>query len=188
VLAKEGTNNYFFPNRKEYNESRSLVYLKDPGGNMPPSGYSYGRFRNSSYEYFWMVQFTNDCVGETFYIGDQPHTETQTGTTDFQSGDFTSGTLSAATSGWCYVDLPSPWNDYTIYVKNQTLDEVIFYHWNKDIPAGNNVEYFWDAGGNPGIPLVPGNSTVIDIMVYIPYGVYEGYIKQGKLEVVVNDI
>jgi len=200
VLSKENVGEYYFPNRVEYNESRSLVYLKDPGGNMPPSGYSYGRFRNTSYEYFWMTpNDDSDCVGDTFYIGTSPHTETQTGKTDFTSAtNRCSKTLSASSeSGWCYVDLSDAdcggdagiFDQYTIYVKNQTFDQVIFYHWNKDTPdTTSNAAYFWDASGDPGIPLLPGNSTVADIRVWVPYGVYEGYVTQGTLTVVVNDV
>jgi len=178
---------YYFPNRLEYNESRSLVYLKDPSGNMPPdtSSYSYGRFRNSSYEYFWMVSRGTNCVGQTFYIGNTPHTETQTGTTDFTGTDVTSFNLAASSShpGWCYGNITAghPLEGYTVYVKNETYDQVFFVHWNKDFEEGS-TEYFFS--GN----LVPGNSTVACIQVWVPYGVYEGWVSQGTLTVLVNDL
>ena len=195
VLAKEGTSNYYFPNRLEFNESRSLVYLKDPDGNMPPSSsYTYGRFRNTSYEYFWMIAKGTTCSGTTFYLGNTPHTATQTGTTDFTGSDKISFSLNDADSGWCYADISGAGNPlngmYTVYVKNQTFDQVFFAHWNKDLHGGqgSNVKYFWDSSGDPGFPLVPGNSTAANIQVWVPYGVYEGYASQGTLTVIVNDV
>ena len=203
VLAREGTTAFYFPNRLEFNESRSIVYLRDPSGNLPPSSsYSYGRFRNTSYEYFWMVSRGSNCDGQTFYIGESPHTELQTGTTNFQgAGTSDDGVCvvelqaSSAKPGWCYSDLPDSQTDpdcskfnYAVYVKNETYDQVFFVHWNKDWGEGTNVEYFWsaDTGDYPGFPLVPGNSTVAQIRVFVPYGVYEGYVKQGVLTVLVT--
>jgi len=193
VLAREGSSNYYFPNRLEFNESRSLVYLKDPEGDMPPDDWHYGRFRNTSYEYFWMAQKGATCAASTFYIGDVPHTESQTGKTDFSSATGrTQVTLSDAEDGWCYGDIggSNPFSGvYTIYVKNDTFDQVYFAHWNKDLHggSGSNVAYFWDATSDPGIPLVPGNSTAANIRVWVPYGVYEGFSNQGTLTVIVND-
>jgi len=192
VLARESSNNFYFPNRLEFNESRTLVYLRDPSNNLPPDGthYSYGRFRNTSFEYFWMVDRSDvNCDGNTFYIGNVPHTESQTGTTNFVSGDFSTVTLTASTShpGWCYADITvggAGGEPYTIYVKNETYDQVFFVHWNKDWGEGSNAEYFWDMSGNPGYPLVPGNSTAALIRVFVPYGVHEGYVKQGILTVI----
>jgi len=196
VLAQEGTNNFYFPNRLEFNESRSIVYLRDPSGNLPVDGnsYSYGRFRNSSYEYFWMVSRGDNCVSQTFYIGEDPHTETQTGTTNFQGATTDDDgvcvvTLAAADDGWCYADLSGATDPdcakfgYTVYVKNETYDQVFFAHWNKDLLGGygSNQQYFFN--GN----LVPGDSVIGLIRVFVPYGVYEGYIKTGILTVIVSD-
>ena len=102
-------------------------------------------------------------------------------------------TLAASSaSGWCYADLAGSTDtdcnlfDYTIYVKNQTYDQVFFVHWNKDFlsttDTANNKVYFFQ--GN----LVPGNSTVAEIRVFVPYGVYEGYSKKGTLTVIVSDV
>ena len=188
ALRREGaTTDFYFPNRLEFNESRSIVYLRDPSGNLPPSSaYSYGRFRNTSYEYFWMVSRGANCDGQTFYIGEDPHTESATGTTNFQGATtaddgvcVVSLQASTARPGWCYSDLPDSSNDpdcakfnYAVYVKNETYDQVFFVHWNKDFSdTSNKIEYFYE--GN----LVPGDSSIAYIRVYVPYGVYEGYVK-----------
>ena len=198
ALRREGAStDFFFPNRVEYNESRSLVYLKDPEGDMPPNDWYYGRFRNTSYEYFWMVKpgdgtYCNSS-GTTFYIGNTPHTESQTGSTDFsQSAERTAVTL-AQSGEWSYGDIPAghALENYEVAVY-YTCDKVIFYKWNMDMPgatSSSNAEYFWsaDSGDWPGYPLVPGNSTVAEIRAYVPYGVYEGLVKQGTLTVLVND-
>ena len=66
----------------------------DPGGNRPPDAgtYHYGRFRNASSEWFWFVDKTgsgdtDECneTGTTFYIGDNAHTRTSTGSVDFSA-------------------------------------------------------------------------------------------------------
>jgi len=197
VLAREG-GNYYFSGRREWNESRSLVYLKDFAGSIPPaSNYYYGRFHNASYEYFWMTDASTYCntTGHTIRIGNTPHTESQTGSTNFQtgSGQYTEITLTNAggsDASWGYAAITSgPLSGYCIAVY-YTCDQVIFYKWNKDAPGGTsctNAEYFWDANSNPGFPLVPGNSTVANIRVFVPYGIYEGQLKKGFLTVFVND-
>ena len=174
---------YYFIDRVEFNESRSLVYLTDPDGNTPPSGYNYGRFRNGSYEYFWMVQ-PGDCAGKTFYIGNNPHTKTESGTINFQTGSKTTVTLTAGPTGWCYGDITSgPLAGYVIVVKNNTADVVRWYKYNKDAPAADsatNDVYFFEG------TLYPGNSTVADLQMLVPYGVVLGQ-KTGTLTVLVND-
>jgi len=197
VLAREGETDFWFAARKEWNESRSLVYLRDPSGNLPPSSnYYYGRFHNTSYEYFWMTAKTGYCntTGHTFLIGNTPHTETQTGTTDFSGTYITSVTLTNAggdDKDWGYAAITSgPLNGYCIAVY-YTCDQVLFYKWNKDAPGGescSNAQYFWSASGTPGYPLVPGNSTVAEIRVFVPYGIHEGKLKIGQLTVIVNDV
>ncbi len=194
ALRKEGaTGQYWFPNRLEFNETRSLVYLKDPSGNMPPSGYSYGRFRNNSFEYFWMLDSLTNCnaTGTQFYIGDKPHTENATGTTDFTQSDHQTISLTnvATATNWSWGYISSgPLTGYGVAVY-YTCDRVMFVHWNKDAPGADtdsNIPYFWDASGSDP-NLTPGNSTVAEIAVYVPYGVMEGTVEQGKLTVIVND-
>ena len=182
---------YKYPNRVEYPEVRSLVYLRDPGGNMPPQGYDYGRFRFADEEYFWMVSNSSSCEGQTFYIGVNPHTETQTGSVDFNnSAERVTVTLSSpAVDGWCYGNISghSELGGYGVAVQNGTSGanrKVALVWWNKDFISNGAIGYYLFEGQN----LVPGQSTAACIKVYIPYGVYEGTVKTGILTVLVNSV
>lgn len=83
-----------FISRKEYGldqpAGQDIIYLSTP------SQWDYGRFRNSSYEYFWTVDDTGTSTGgATFRIGVNHHNETQTGSTALDTacagGDETGG-------------------------------------------------------------------------------------------------
>ncbi|MGC9310103.1 MAG: hypothetical protein ACP5E4_00070 [Candidatus Aenigmatarchaeota archaeon] len=182
-----------YANLVEYPEVRSLVYIKDDAGNMPPQNRDYGRFRFADEEYFWMIINETDCQGKTFYIGNTPHTEADTGTVDFTGSDKTTVTLGAvAESGWCYGTVGAGHNltGYGVLVQNDTSGasrKVMLVWWNIDaLDSGSVGTYFWNSttDGN----LVPGNSTAACIKVYIPYGVYEGTIKEGTLTVLANSV
>jgi len=203
VLSNEtGPENYYFINRLEFNESKTLVYLTDPGGTMPPdsSTYYYGRIRNASKEWFWFVQPTgvpSECngTGVNFWIGGTPHTREATGSVDFSS---CGGTLDSPGSGcgtgtltkdddannWAYADISLGGQKYTIAVY-RTCEKVMVSHWNKDAPGadetGTNAAYFYEG------TLTPGNSVAARIKVFVPYGVAVGSVTQGTINVVVND-
>lgn len=202
----------FFPNRCEYNETRSLIYIRAPNGQMPPNlgQYMYGRFRNTSREYFWMVDFSggldpNACDGgDTFYLGDDAHTRTGSGSTQFDNcgGNLVTGPVNndpyecrlgvladdPEHTGWAYADvLIGTDENYTIAI-NQYCNRTFWTKWNLDGPggrAGMNVQAFWNASmhGN----FTPGNSTVANIKVYVPYGVAEGQVTQGYLTVLARE-
>lgn len=79
-----------FVNRKEYGlnqpAGQDIIYLETP------SGWDYGRFRDSSQEYFWTVDDTGASLdGSLFRIGVDPHNESQTGSSNLdtacQGGD-----------------------------------------------------------------------------------------------------
>jgi len=187
--ALDKYDDYKYPNRVEYPEVRSLVYVRDPNGNMPPENFDYGRFRFADEEFFWMVSNDTDCSGKTFYIGNVSHTETRTGTVDFSSStDIVQVNLNTAVEGWCYGNISghSELDGYGVLVQNGTSGanrKVMLVWWNKDaLSTGAVGHYFYE--GN----LVPGNSTAACIKVYIPYGVYEGTVKTGILTVVVNSV
>lgn len=84
-----GTDSNAFIERKEFG-------LDQPGGEdiiyvSSPSGWDYGRFRNTSQEYFWTVNDTGTSLnGEKFRIGIDHHNETQTGSTSL-NGECTGG-------------------------------------------------------------------------------------------------
>jgi len=168
---------------------------------MPPntSKYRYGRIRNTSYEYFWMFSYTGtwNCGNTPIRIGKLPHTESQTGSTNFQtgSGEYDEFNIQIVNANWGAVHINAgPLTGYCLAIPRPACDRVILYKWNKDMPGSEfhclNAEYFWsaDPGETPGLPLVPGNSTVANIRVWVPYGVYEGYAKTGTLTVYVNDV
>lgn len=197
-LARE-TGNYFAVDRLEFNETRSLVYLTDDDGNTPPNGtkYAYGRFRNATGDIFWMLdKSSGDCDGANFYVGDEAHTKTATGSVDFSgcdsglNNDPTTncrfGTLTAdAANNYCWADVNIDGSNYTIAVDNSTLGyKVRWSHWNQDLPGADtatNDETFYSG------TLYPGNSTVANITVYVTYGVAQGILGPGTLYVIGSD-
>ncbi|UCG95911.1 MAG: hypothetical protein JSV92_02620 [archaeon] len=197
---------YFAVDRLEFNESRRLIYLTDPDGNIPPNEtkYHYGRFRNTSYEYFWFTDSReatpDDCNGANFYVGDDPHTQAQSGTIDFSStcpnsltdapaGDCRSGTLTqAGSTDWCYANINIGGRNYTIAV-NMNGTQVRWSHWNIQFPGGSDFGYGDETFHNEifsEMNTFPGNSTVADLKIYLPYGVAKGVVSQGILTVFVR--
>ncbi|MBN2014252.1 MAG: hypothetical protein JW778_03640 [Candidatus Altiarchaeota archaeon] len=188
-------NGFFFINRVEYNETRQLVYLRDPAGNLPPNSgtYTYGRFRNATNEYFWMYDQTygNCNTSGTLWIGTEPHTRTQTGTTNFQSqaigGTFTTTQLTTYNcAGLSYavgnVNSSSPLAGYSVAMSPTC--QLFFSRWNRDCPfdySGTTAVFADDVVGFPTATLWPGDSFALAIKVYVPYGIYEGQSVPGKI-------
>lgn len=191
---------YFAVDRLEFNESRSLIYLTDPSGNIPPNQteFNYGRFRNTSFEYFWFVERNGeDCTGADLYVGDEPHKQSVTGTIDFSScsGALTNapgtncrtGTLTDGSGGWCYADVNIGGRNYTVIVHDGG-DQLRWSHWNAQLPGDGGVD-FRPAADNYNeffseTVIYPGNSTVADLKIYLPYGVAKGKLTQGTLTVI----
>ena len=190
VVIKRNTTNqdYFFPNRVEYNMSKVEIYLSLPSG-----WSSHGRFRNSSYEYFWAVVPSTNCSDGTFYIGKDPHTQTSTGSTNLAgtcdslvgtgSNDCRSGSLTS-TGDWGWADLyvgpDSGYQNYTVAV-SADCTKVMFYHWNMDAPgagSSTHAKYFSTS------TLYPGDWIVANVRVYVPYGVAAGSVQTGTLTVI----
>ena len=186
---------FYFPNRVEYNESL-LPYIN------PPSDWdAFGRFRNSSYEYFWFVaEGTNNCSDGTFYIGKNPHTQTETGTDDFSSCDPLTGTgtgkpcrngtfegqvnINGVVWGWAdvYIGPDTGYENYTVAV-NAYCNETWFYHWNMDAPGAteltnDHAEYFITQ------PLYPGAHVNVNVRIRVPFGVAYGFTPAGTLTVI----
>jgi len=203
---------YRFINRAEYNNTRSLVYVTDPEGNLPTdiSKYWYGRFRNASSEYFWMVNTTDgSCENNEFFIGDNPHTKVTTGSVDFSNcvagltggpsagvdacrwGTFTNNSIVGGgpvgtTYGYAEVNISG--EHYCVVISN--CSRLFFSRWNKDFPFNlcNSpyAEYSWDSAVDG--QLTPGDSFVMGIKVRVPYGIYEGASNQGYITAIVNDV
>jgi hypothetical protein len=191
VLSKNtSSDEFWFINRVEYNTTAELVYLKDPDGNMPPnaSKYIYGRYRNASNEYFWMIDANSNCnaSGTAIYIGNTSHSKTLTGTTDFTSGDKWTGSMSTY-ENYGYDDIDGgPLNGLCVAV-DSTCTRVFFSRWNADAPFHKctNVNYAWDSAVDG--QLVPGDSFAMKIQVYVPFGIYEGQSNAGKIFAIVNN-
>lgn len=77
-LAVETEGEYQFIERRDYalGDSQEIVFLDTE------DGWDVGRFRNTSQEYFWSF----DTTDEIFRIGLNPRTETDTGSTDLTDG------------------------------------------------------------------------------------------------------
>ncbi|MFB6075523.1 MAG: hypothetical protein ABEK17_00095 [Candidatus Aenigmatarchaeota archaeon] len=199
-IAREGSSDFYFVDRLEFNETRELVYLTGVEGNTPPGSNSvYGRFRNASKEYFWMVDITSGttCTDLTMRIGNTARTRDQTGTTDFSNGggDYTElGSLTDTGNGYCYADISTggtnPLDGYTVYVDETSLSaantpEVHLSKWNLDLEGtqdASNTESFYSG------TIYPGNSTVAQIQAHLPYGVAEGEVQQGDLTVLASTV
>lgn len=192
---------YYFADRKEFNETRELVYLTDPNGGTPPGDeWVYGRFRNTSNEYFWMFDEGDvDTDGDgcpTFYLGDIAHTQTETGTVNFEDGEDQTEISLIMEEGdgtnMCVGDIDNhPLDEHSVFVNADTVEddvpEVHLSRWNMDLPGADtdsveNVEYFWDETERDQY-LLPGNSTVAELNAYVPYGVSDGQVTSGVVTV-----
>ena len=193
VLRRNQTNEkWYHPNRVEYNESE-VIYLT------LPSGYqTHGRFRDGQREYFWALKYGDggNCTNGTFYIGKQPHNQTQDGTTDLTNcdpsltdvngaNDCRQGDLTEYNGMWGYADVlvgnnTQYWN-YSIAVKDDCT-QVIFYHWNLDAPTADYTNFDEALSTSE---LYPGGKTIVNVNVHIPYGVPLGQ-RTGTLTVLVQ--
>jgi len=200
LTANSTDSNLYFVNRVEYNESDVLVYLKDPEGDMPVTGWVPGRFRNSSNEYFWMVQnpatLGRGCNESTsIRIGTVPHTRTQTGTVDFQAGPTTNVGLTTGTAPtaneWAIGSVTAgAAPGYCVAVKYD-CSQVWFYHWNMDAPGATNAactqaKYLNTATSRSVGSLAPGAYFASNVTLRIPYGVAQGNIT-GVLTIMASD-
>lgn len=176
VSRDEDGTDYYFPDRREYRDGETdddrIIFLTGPDGNQPPE-VPYGRFRNSSYEYFWAVDDETDP--STLYVGDEPRTEEQSGTTDLSGTNVNEVSLSQE-GDWYYGELTV--NGMEICAAyNDDTQETRWYRWNMDAPGADecgNAENFLDED------IVPGASGYGRVRVNIPYGV--AYDSEGSHE------
>jgi len=190
AIAKHNTGQYYFVNRLDFNESQEIVYLYVPG----PS-WKYGRIRHASNEYFWAVNISanplQNCGNMPLRIGLRPHNISSTGSTNFADGlsgtEYQEFTVSIMNANWGYVDMNSgPFANYCAIIPRPACDKIYIYHWDMDAPGAGlycfSASYFWDNATNG--ELKPGESVIADIVVRVPYGVYQGYVKEGVLTVI----
>lgn len=203
-ISKEDADTYYAVDRLEFNETRSLIYLTDPDGTIPPnsSKFAYGRFRNTSMEYFWFYDYSAGTCG-ALSVGDVAHSQGETGSIDFSACDSgltgTPGTncrdgptTESSIAGWCYADVNIGGENYTVAVQNSTDGyRVRWFHWNVEAPGG--LDYgegssFHNDYFSSSLIIYPGNSTVADLVIYMPYGVADGKLAQGLLTVTARNL
>jgi len=182
IANETGEDGYLFVNRMEYNETLPSYVTPRTGSK------ANGRFRNSTYEYFWsLVPDPDDPTGNvtngTLYIGNSPHTSTQQGTVDLNGADVTAVSLTG--TGVNEIGGSHPLNNYCV-IATQSGDNVKLqlFKWNADLDDGtncNNFDYLYR-----GL-LVPSNTTYITIAAYVPLGVPSGNITAGTITLTATD-
>ena len=197
ALSNSTSNSFQFINRVEYNATTTIVYLRDPEGALPPdnSRFVYGRIHNASNEYFWMINksATGFCNGTaTLYIGNTSHHKTQTGTSDFETGDVESFPLTIHPDDvdWGYTDIDAgPFSGYCAAISSD-CSQIFLSRWNADRPfdACSNSVYAWNADLASTDPLTPGESFYMKIKAHVPYGIYEGASGTGHITAIVNTL
>lgn len=173
VLANTSTGSLYFPNRVEYRENDNM-YIDLGGVVASDADNMFGRFRNNSYEYFFLVEGTNgdNCTGGTFRYSTDPHTKDATG--DLDLSDNTPYVLQQATAGgfpdWSITNVTFGTELYCFSV-NYDCTKAIFHRWNADAPGAawglcsDVPSYYLNSS------LVPGNMSKAWIKASIPYGV-----------------
>lgn len=183
TISKENNDAYYFVNRLDFNESRSLVYISAPSTFTNPH---YGRFKNASSEYFWVVDASTNCneSGQEILIGNNAHNSSNTGTIDFSgaSGYTTVGLMNAVDSTeWGVGNVTGgALNGYCVAVYH-ACDRVIWYKWNMDAPGATNI--CTNVDFYAAYNITPRNSTVADVRIHVPYGIPKGTVSKGTLTV-----
>ena len=182
---------FYYVNSIFFNESK-------PPYVTAPSGWSEGwnsgyfiRIRTVDFsntgegeEYFaFTKKGTTNCTDGTVYIGKNPHTKTQTGTIDFQSGDFIQiSSLTTTNNGLgAYGKISGFGNkldDHYIYV-NASCDYIILYRWNRDLGGG---DYLFQG------TLKPGATLDWKVEARVPYGVAAGSIQEGMITFIASTL
>lgn len=203
VLQNQSGGDFYFIDRVEWNDSRGLVYVKDPEGSLPYdiAEYTVGRIKNATNEYMFMINYTDDCneTGAMLWIGHSPHTAGSSGYIDFQDDnrENVSLTRGGTNNEWGVGEIDDgPLSGYCVAVY-RTCGYLRLYKTNMEAPGAdaictNNAYYTIGETGdsNPRYntaPLTPGASIIMNVRVRIPYGVYEGTVSPGTLTVLVND-
>jgi len=206
IIKRNTSSNWYFVDRKEYNESE-LIYLSLPGGGgSGVAGMAHGRLRSADSEYFWVMNVSDGSCNDTrFWIGNDPHSQSQTGTVDFTAcGDPLTG---AGTAGDCRTGTFTPILGGTYGVLNLSLDSsasenytvitpgvcagnnvsVRFWHWNKDAPGAtggsNSFQEYFHVGA-----LTPGEHIIANVKIRVPYGTMAGTLPTGSLTVIAQAI
>ena len=195
VVISNGTSGYYFINRVEYIESDPMYVRTNEVINSTSyqQGNIFGRFRNSSYEYFWefdSASQTQNCTNGTFYISDVPKTKYDTGDADLTDNlGITISPVSHLTELYGVASVTINGSLTYCVIIPEDCSKVIFNRWNADLPGADssycssaiNSGYFVN-----GTVITPGDVAKAYIEVYVPYGVPYGVVKQGTVIVYVT--
>ena len=201
ILRRNNSNNWYFVDRKEYNESE-LIYLTLPTGSSTDPNLAHGRLRSAKHEYFWIMNITGGACNSTdFWIGNTPHNQTQTGTVDFTQAcgnptgavaqDCRKGTFTETIGDYGILNLSvgaSATENYTVITTGDCSGNnvsVRFNHWNMDAPGtvdGTYASYLYTTS------LVPGEHIIANVKIRVPYGTMAGTLPTGSLTVIAQAV
>ncbi|MEA1924671.1 MAG: hypothetical protein U9M95_02270 [Candidatus Altiarchaeota archaeon] len=206
IIKRNTSSDWYFVDRKEYNESE-LIYLSLPGGGgSGVQGMAHGRLRSANSEYFWVMNVSDGSCNDTrFWIGNDPHSQTTTGTVDFTScgdpltgagtpADCRTGTFTpvlGGSYGMLNLSLDSSANEnYTVVTQAACAGNnvsVRFWHWNKDAPgaigSSDSFQEYFHVGA-----LTPGEHIIANVKIRVPYGTMAGTLPTGSLTVIAQAI
>lgn len=217
-----GSDGYQYSSRLEFNESNELSYVQ--ADTLGDGNTRYGRYRAANESFFWVISDVdgssttngNNCDGNgasNLYVGFNAHSETQTGTVDFDGG--------SAGTDYHEIDIsPSSNSDYgrvnetefkayegdknyTAFTYCGTSAEsgsdsthVYFNKWEVEDPEGDGqnpattnsaLSYILNAASAENDnALQPGEHFTVKTRVSVPYGVATGSVEEGNLEVIVS--
>ncbi len=169
VIANTSSSSPYFINRVEYRENDSMyISIPNTASASAPED-MFGRFRNNSYEYFFIVEGTNgnNCTEGTLRYSTDPHTKDSTGDTNLADN---TGYVLQSVNDWSVTNVTFGSETYCFAV-HYDCSKAMFHKWNADAPGAgtglcSNVPSYFDSS-----PLVPGDLAKAWIKAYIPYGV-----------------
>jgi len=222
-ISSDASEGYQFASRLDFNVSNDLSYVdEDVDDDSSTTDERYGRIRMANESFFYVIDNAEDdtsnagngCGGDgtsTFTLGDNPQSDTQTGSVDFTaSGDQTQYTVtSSGSSNYGVVEQATFQTfegnkDYTVYTwcgkSNQGTGDntthTLTNQWEVYDPEGDGDEIDTSVGSreiervinasSSGSELRPGEYFTTRTRVSVPNGVAEGSVGTGDLEVVVK--
>lgn len=175
VLLDNGSGTFYYVKSVNYNESVPAYVTS-------PSTYdSFVRIRTAGLEttegeeYFAFVQKgAVDCSNGTVLIAKTPHTQSQTGTTDFSASGTDYATVTLASNVGTVTGVNTVFDAHKIYVPND-CSYVALVKWDQSLGG----DYLYSGTLNPGATLP------MKMEVKVPYGVAAGSIS-GTLTIVAS--
>lgn len=159
-------------------------------------GTTFGKIRNSSYEYFWcLTNSTGNVSNNTIIIGRTAHSDTALGTIDLTSSDVDTITLNSGAATWGVNDVTgtipttNPLSPGCVRVQNDTSAigagqaTIRVFKWNADLLADcTAIPYIFVNSLTNWFG--PGQVLPLDIAVFVPYGATAGSMTMGILTII----